>query len=196
MDLQASAQLPESFPHAPNSNARRACRGHLRLFLWRYALASILDLYANVTVAGGDPNPGCRALRMAMNIRETLLHGPENRRFRLAPEPFKIRWDLQIHLDLAPFGESIDVPTEGRCKSRFVQQRGMQQMGNRADLSTEFLYQSSTIVKRISGFHEAFDVGSHRAKVHSQRRQHLPHAIVQLTGDAPPLIILQLHQTR
>ena len=69
-------------------------------------------------------------------------------------------------------------------------------MGNRADLSTEFLYQSRTVVNRISGLHQAFDIGSHRGKVHSQRRQHLPHAIVQLTGDAPSFIILQLHQPR
>src|SRR4030081_1281046 len=98
---------------------------------------------------------------MAMNIGETLLHGPENRRFRFAREPLKIRGDLQIHLNLAPFGESIDVPAESRSKSRFIQERGMEQVGNRADLSTEFLYQSRTVVNRISSLHEAFDVGSH-----------------------------------
>src|SRR5216684_8337452 len=133
---------------------------------------------------------------MAMNIGETLLDGSENRRFRLAPEPLKIRGDLQIHFNFAPFGESIDVPMESRSESRFIQQRWVEQVGNRADLSTEFLYQSRTVVNRIGGLREAFDVGSHRRKVHSQRRQHLPHTVVQLTGDAPPLIILQLHQTR
>src|SRR5580700_2119128 len=133
---------------------------------------------------------------MAMNIGETLLHGPEYRRFRLAPEPLKILWDLQIHFDLAPFGESLDVPMESRSKPRFIQQRGMEQVGNRADLSTEFLYQSRTVVYRIGGLREAFDVGSHGGKVHSERGQHLPHAVVQLTGDAPSLVILQLHQTR
>src|SRR6266404_8161720 len=85
---------------------------------------------------------------------------------------------------------------ESRSESRFIQQRWREQVGNRADLSTEFLYQSRTVVNRIGGLREAFDVGSHRRKVHSERRQHLPHTVVQLTGDAPSLIILQLHQTR
>src|ERR1700687_4683091 len=133
---------------------------------------------------------------MAMNIGETLLHGPENRRFRLAPEPPKILWDLQIHFNLAPFGESLDIPMESRSKSGFIQQRWMKQVGNRADLSTEFLYQSRTVVNRIGELREPFDVGSHRGKVHPQRGEHLPHAVVQLTGDAPSLIILQLHQAR
>src|ERR1700674_2114984 len=133
---------------------------------------------------------------MAMNIGETLLHGPENRRFRFAAEPLKIRGDLQIHLNLAAFGESVCVPAESRSESRFIQQWGMEQVENRADLSTEFLYQSRTVVNSIGGLCEAFDVGSHGSKVHSQRSQHLPHAVVQLTGDPPSLIILQLHQTR
>src|SRR6202795_2469958 len=110
MDVQAAAQLPESFAHAPDSNTGCARRGHLKLLFWRYAPASILDFHTNVTVRGDDANPSCRAFRKAMNIGETLLHGPENRRFRFAREPPKIRGDLQIHLNLAPFGESVCVP--------------------------------------------------------------------------------------
>src|SRR6266478_6636232 len=83
MDVQAAVQLPESFAHAPDSHTGGARRGHLKLLFWRYALATILDFYANMTVSGGNADPGCRAFRVPMNIRETLLHGPENRCFRL-----------------------------------------------------------------------------------------------------------------
>jgi len=169
MDIEIAAQLPESFSHAPDSDTGSARRGHLRLFFWRYAPASILDFYADLTVRGGNANPGRRAFRMAMNIRETLLNGPEDCGFCLAPEPLKIRGDLQIDFYLAPFGESLDVPMKSRSKSRFIQQRWMEQVGNRADLSTEFLYQSRTLVNGIGGLRETFDVGSYRGKVHSQR---------------------------
>src|SRR6266478_5250357 len=94
MDVQAAAQLPESFAHAPDSHTGGARRGHLKLLFWRYALATILDFYANMTVSGGNADPGCRAFRVPMNIRETLLHGPENRCFRFAREPLKIRGNL------------------------------------------------------------------------------------------------------
>src|SRR5882762_7801978 len=196
MDVEVAAQLPESFSHAPDSDSGRARRGHLKLFFRRYTLASILHFNAKVAVRGGNANPGCRAFRMAMNVGETFLYGSEDCGFCLAREPLKIRGDLQIHFNLAPFGESVDVPMESRSQSRFIQQRGMEQVGNRADLPTEFLYQSRTVVNRTGGLHEAFDVGSNRGKVHSQRSQHLPYAVVQLTGNAPSLINLQLHQTR
>src|SRR5258708_5236482 len=119
---------------------------------------------------------------MAMNIRETLLYGPGNRRFRLALEPLKIRGDLQIHFNLAPLGKSIDVPMESRSKPRFIQQRWMKQVGNRANLSTEFLYQSRTVVNRTSRPRQAFDGGSHGRKLHSLRRQHLAQPGMTLRG--------------
>src|SRR5258708_19557572 len=122
MDVQAAAQLPESFSHASDSNTGCAGRGHLKLLFRRYAIASILNLYANLTVRSSNANPGCRASRMAMNIRETLLHGPENRRFRLAIEPPKICGDLQIHFDLATLGESLSIPPQSRTNSTFLQQ--------------------------------------------------------------------------
>src|SRR5438552_11097355 len=107
MDVQAAAQLSESFSHAPDSNTWGARRGHLKLLFCRYAPASILNFYANVTVRDDNANPGRGAFRMAMNIGETLLYGPENRCFRLAIEPLKIRGYLQIPLQFAMFGDSV-----------------------------------------------------------------------------------------
>src|SRR5258708_2938381 len=167
MDVQAAAYLPEPFPHPSHPTTPGACPAHPNFLFRRYTIAAILDLYANLTVRSSNANPGCRASRMAMNIRETLLHGPENRRLGLAIEPPKIRGNLQIHFDLATLGESLCVPTESRSKSGFVQQRRMEQVGDRADLLAEFSYQSRTIVNRIGGLREALDVGSHRSKIHS-----------------------------
>src|SRR5258708_20660146 len=115
-----------------------------------------------------------------MNICKTLLHGTENRRFRLTRQPLKTRGDFQIHFDLAAFGESIDVPVESGRKSRFVEQRWMEQVGDGADLSTEFLYQSRTVVNRTASLGEAFDVGSNSRKLHSDAVHHLTSAAFQL----------------
>src|SRR5216684_2027241 len=128
---------------------------------------------------------------MAMNVRETLLHGAENRRLRLAIQPLKIRGNLQIHCDLAALGESLCIPTESRSKSSFIQQRWMEQMGNCANLLAEFLYQSRTVVNRIGGLRQALDVGSHRGKVHSLCGWQLHYAVVQRWGKAASLVIVQ-----
>src|SRR5882757_4777485 len=133
---------------------------------------------------------------MTMNIGKTFLHRSENGRFRLAREPSKIRREVQIHSNLAPLGEPLYVPAKGRSKSSFVQQRRMQQVRNRADLSTQFLYQGGAVLNRTCRLGQALNIGSHGGKVHSQRRQHLSHAVVQLASDAPSLVILQLDQAR
>src|SRR5713101_9038149 len=133
---------------------------------------------------------------MTMNIGKTFLYRAENSRFRLARKPPKILRKLQIDLDLAPLREALYVPAKCRSKSSFVQQGRMKQVRNRADFSTQLLYQRRAVVNRSGNLGEAIDVGSHGGKVHSQRRQHLSHAVVQLASDAPSLIILQLDQAR
>ena len=80
MDVQAAAQLPESFAHAPDSHTGGARRGHLKLLFWRYALATILDFYANMTVSGGV----CRLLPMILCVSAPDL--------RAISEPRRIRY--------------------------------------------------------------------------------------------------------
>src|SRR5258708_38382752 len=106
---------------------------------------------------------------MAMNIGETLLHRPENRSFRLALEPFKIRGYFQIHINLATLGESLYVPPKSRGKSSFIQQRRTQQAGNCADLFAGLPDQSRAVVVRMGGLGETFHVASHRSTVHCRR---------------------------
>src|SRR5579864_5188614 len=106
MDVEATAQLPESFSHAADSHPRDAGRGHLTLFFWRYTLAAILDLDANVTVRGNNANRGGQAFRMTMDIGETFLDGPENGRLRFAGKPPKILRKFQIDFNLTALRES------------------------------------------------------------------------------------------
>src|SRR6266481_5581869 len=121
MDVEVATQLPESFSHAPDSDSGRARRGHLKLFFRRYALAAILHFHAKVTVRGGNANPGCRAFRMAMNIRETLLNGPEDCGFCLAPPPLRIHGEYQNHFTKVPFGESLYVSGDSPRNSPIIQ---------------------------------------------------------------------------
>src|SRR5258708_5735620 len=83
---------------------------------------------------------------------------------------------------------SLDVLLDGGRKCRLVEQRWVGKVGDGADVSTEFLFPSSTVVNRTGSLGEAFDVGSHRSKVHSEGGHHLAFAVVQRAGDAPSLV--------
>ncbi len=55
-DVQVAAQLPKSFSHASDSDTGSVDRSHLRLLFRRYALTSILDFHANLTVRSSNAN--------------------------------------------------------------------------------------------------------------------------------------------
>src|SRR5437870_8725858 len=60
--LPPSCRSLSRMPRIPTPGGAR--RGHLKLLFWRYALATILDFYANMTVSGGV----CRLLPMILCV--------------------------------------------------------------------------------------------------------------------------------
>ena len=68
-------------------------------------------------------------------------------------------------------------------------------MRNCADLCVEIIDQRSTVSNGADGFAEPLQIGFDSRQIHSQRNQHLADTVVQFAGDAPALVILQLHET-
>jgi hypothetical protein len=133
---------------------------------------------------------------MAVNVGEALLHHAKNRRFRLSREPPEILGKIEVDSDFAAQREAIHVPAKRRGESRFVEQRRMQQVGNRAHLGGHFVDQIFAVGKGTGRFGQAFDVAAHGREIHVQRRQHLAYAIVQFARDTAPLFVLHLKQSR
>src|SRR5207247_9371314 len=71
----------------------------------------------------------------------------------------------------------------------------MQKMRNCADLCVEIIDQRSTVSNGADGFAEPLQIGFDSRQIHSQRNQHLADTVVQFAGDAPALVILQVHET-
>jgi hypothetical protein len=64
-----------------------------------------------------------------------LVNDPEDGKLHLLGQTFKALGDVEVGADLAALGESVDIPTKRRGKSSFVEQRGMQEVGNRTNLA-------------------------------------------------------------
>src|SRR6266567_8772187 len=81
---------------------------------------------------------------MTVNVREALLNDPENGGFQILRETPQILWQIEINCDLAAFGKPIQVRTKTRGEPNFIQQWWMKQMGDGAQFSRQFLYQTDT----------------------------------------------------
>ena len=61
-----------------------------------------------------------------MNIREALLHDPENGKLHLFGQTRKDSRDVEPGVDFAAFGKSLDIPMKRGCETGFIQQGRMQ----------------------------------------------------------------------
>ena len=71
---------------------------------------------------------------MAVNVRQTLLQDPEQRKLEWRRKPAQVFRHIKTRLDAAPCCETLHVPLGGRGKTRFIQQGWMQKVRDGASL--------------------------------------------------------------
>ena len=82
---------------------------------------------------------------MTVYVSQTLLNDPKDRNFHFVRQPAKIFGDFQIHLNMAALREAIYIPAKGGGKAGDIEQRRMQQMGDRANLARDLIDQVSVL---------------------------------------------------
>ena len=92
-----------------------------------------------MAVGTSNTNSGNRALRMTVNVRETLLNDPENGGLRILRETPQILWQLQIDFDLGAFCKPIQVRPQSRGEPNIVEQRRYTTMDKTAIAKTQTL---------------------------------------------------------
>src|SRR5690348_14354042 len=132
--------------HASNSHTRRARGRHLLEFFRWNPLAFIFNLDLTVSVAFANANSRNRTSRVPVNIGETFLYHAENRGLHFCREPDKIFGHIEINSDVTALGKPADIPAERRSQPEFVEQRRMQQVGDRPDLSHHLTDKALTVV--------------------------------------------------
>ena len=76
-----------------------------------------------------------------MHVVEGFLNHSKQRDLHIFRQTADIWRQRQIHLDLGTFGKAIHQPASCRNQTRFIEQRGMQQLRHRADIPGHFIYQ-------------------------------------------------------
>src|SRR5215470_9108529 len=103
MNCQSATQLSKPFLHSSDADAKLSAGVESLALLRRNTLALVLHLHANLVVELKHADPCHRASSVAVNIRETFLHYPENSGFHILWEPAEVIRKLEINPDLAAF---------------------------------------------------------------------------------------------
>src|ERR1700730_12105144 len=98
---------------------------------------------------------------MTVDIRQALLHYPENSRFQLLGETPEIIGELGLNLNLAALSKSLNVPPESRSESRLIQNRRIKQVRDGTHLLAHFLHDSLTLAQGVGCLGKSLDVSSH-----------------------------------
>src|ERR1700681_4157594 len=67
---------------------------------------------------------------MPMNIRQAFLRHPEQTQLMLPRQSWQIGGKFDARSDLAAFGKSLDLPSQGGRKSGFIEQRRIKEIGH------------------------------------------------------------------
>src|SRR5271165_941629 len=129
LDLDGTAELPDSFPHAPNTHTHQATRIEFKLFFRWYPYPIIGDFTMNKSILLSQANPCGGTSRVAVNIGKGFLHDAENGNLQILRQTIKSRWgQVQTNGNVTALGESVREPANGGLQANFVQQGRVQQM--------------------------------------------------------------------
>src|SRR5579864_7046849 len=77
---------------------------------------------------------------MAMDIRQALLDQPENHKFHVTGQSAEIPRHIKPDLQSATLYETLRVPAQCGVQAAFVEQRWMQQIRGRTDVTMQLLH--------------------------------------------------------
>src|ERR1700684_2035527 len=133
---------------------------------------------------------------MAMDVRQTPLHQSKYGEFHLRGKPSEVGGNIQLDTKSAALLQSLQVPAKSRRQSHFVQHGRVQKIRGSAYLSSQTLNQ---IPDFFDGFAQSRRVALrlilNSRHSHRQSSQVLAGAVVQVTGNAPPFLVLRGHQS-
>src|ERR1700676_896478 len=132
---------------------------------------------------------------MPLDVRETFLNHPEQRQLEIRRHAAEARRNLKIHFDSGSRGEALHVMTNRVLKSGFIQHRWVQKVGKCADFADALVRQSLTMGSELAQLSAGRRNGSMELTQGScQSDEVLAGGIVQVPGDAAPLLVLQTQE--
>src|SRR5579863_5853774 len=129
---------------------------------------------------------------MAMDVGQSFLQYAEEREFDCIGQTDWIVWGVQGQFDSTPKTKALDIPSGRRSYPHRVHGRRMQQIGKGPNLGDASLRQLFGLGPQLPALRRRFE----HVHVEFQSNQVLPQTIVQLTGNAATLRVLQAQQPR
>src|SRR5580704_16556248 len=185
--------MADALPHPGDTDAGAPRVNPVQLFS-RHSLTFILNFQRNGPGTARQPQARGLAAGMAMNVRKALLHDAKHRQFDIAGESAEALIDVEVDDQMATFLQSLYVPANGLRQAIFIQKRRMQKIGCGAYLLAQLLNQVLPVVNRFTERRVLRCVLRHAGEAHAERGYDLSGAVMELTGNMPPFIILDLQQ--
>src|SRR5881628_1290821 len=169
LDRQCSSQGGDTLADPEQPEVRRGLAGE--------AATVVLDGQAHAAVLDPDPHIDPARRGVAGHVGERLLHHAEERHLELRPEGCERLVDLERGVDAGAAAEVLDQTAQRRHQAQ-VERRGPQQIAQVANLGERLPH------------HLARLAASLEVELDLDRGQHLAGLVVELAGDAPPLVLL------
>ena len=135
------------------------------------------------------------AAGIAMDVGEAFLHDAEQRHLDFGGETAEIGEMLTFELDAAALLKTFGVPADGGAETGFVEQRGMEQIGKRANFFADHANDLAAFVERFLalGFLRV-EQARDAIERHGERGDFLAGRVVEIARDAAALFVLKLEQ--
>src|SRR5579885_3409708 len=116
----------------------------------RHSTPFILHLNNQFMVVSVDPDSGCGAARMPVNVHQAFLHDPKHRALDFLRHTAQVRRYRQIHRNAAALGKPITIPPKSVRQADFVQNGRVQQVGKGPDLAMALLGERAALIEGSS----------------------------------------------
>src|SRR5208283_5318430 len=195
-NIEAAAELGHAFAHAWNADAK-ACSIGLGLPIGgqNNAAAVVNDLEDEGRGGFKKPDCGGNATGMALDVGEAFLNDAEESDFQGLRKTAELIGKDELGFDAAALAEAVDVLLESGDEAKFIEQGGVEEVREGADLTRRLLEEGASFFEgAFGGCAEArgglADLGE--AQVDGQNS--LRHAIVEFATDAATLFVLKVEQ--
>lgn len=164
-----------------------------RFGVGKEAVAGVDHFEGEVAVLLGKADLGGGAAGMALNVGETLLNDAEESDFERLREAVELGVGEKVGLDAAALGEALGVFLEGGNQAEIIEKRGVEEIGEGADLAGHLLGEGAGFFKGVGG---NLIVGRERladlGEAEIDGEYGLREAIVEFAAEAAALFVLEI----
>ena len=184
--------MAEALAHAADANAG-ASGADLAEAIGGDAGAVVADFGGGLASGAGDGDHGSLCASVAVDIGERFLDEAEENEFDLARETSEVVGNFDIDRKAGAFREASGIPIDGRAQATLVEQWRVEEVRGGADLALELMHGLADVFDISSEFRRTRRLLPELIHFHTEDRERLSSAVVELAGDVAALFVSSAH---